>query len=224
MMALRGTDIVRVPLIEGTGELKLVDARAVRRGRGLLRLSRRLGRTAVADRRRGPRRLAGSVTVPTLATSTRWGPRQQPTYADPAAVERHGRAAAPDAAAGLRRRVRRAQGQAGRGRPRRGVPAPGRRLRGDLRRRDRRQRAQQAAGAAADGGRADLRRVGAGGEARPARRPVRQAALLATRRPATASRCRPTAATRSTATRSRPRRVATTPRGWSRSTTRRRRR
>ena len=25
MMALRGTDIVRVPLTEGTGELKLVD-------------------------------------------------------------------------------------------------------------------------------------------------------------------------------------------------------
>ena len=26
MMALRGTDIVRVPLVEGTGELKLVTA------------------------------------------------------------------------------------------------------------------------------------------------------------------------------------------------------
>ncbi len=39
MMALRGTDIVRVPLIEGTGELKLVEPGGVRRGRGLLRLT-----------------------------------------------------------------------------------------------------------------------------------------------------------------------------------------
>ena len=38
MMALRGTDIVRVPLAEGTGELKLVQPAGVRRGRGLLRL------------------------------------------------------------------------------------------------------------------------------------------------------------------------------------------
>ena len=39
MMALRGTDIVRVPLIEGTGELKTGHPRALRRGRGLLRLT-----------------------------------------------------------------------------------------------------------------------------------------------------------------------------------------
>ena len=38
MVALRGTDIIRVPLSEGTAELKLVSARGVRRGRGLLRL------------------------------------------------------------------------------------------------------------------------------------------------------------------------------------------
>ena len=40
MMALRGTDIVRVPLAEGTAELKLVSAVGVRRGAGLLRLTR----------------------------------------------------------------------------------------------------------------------------------------------------------------------------------------
>ena len=39
MMALRGTRIDRVPLIEGTGELKLVSPRGVRRGAGLLRLT-----------------------------------------------------------------------------------------------------------------------------------------------------------------------------------------
>ena len=38
MVALRGTDIVRVPLAEGTRELKLVSPGGVRRGRGLLRL------------------------------------------------------------------------------------------------------------------------------------------------------------------------------------------
>ena len=66
---------------------------------------------------------------------------------------------------------------------RRGLPAHGRRLRRDLRRRDRRQRPQQAARAAADGRRADLRRVGAGREGRPDRRPVRQAPLLRPRDP-----------------------------------------
>ena len=39
MMALRGTDIVRVPLIEGTGELKLVRPEEYAEARGLLRLS-----------------------------------------------------------------------------------------------------------------------------------------------------------------------------------------
>ena len=111
------------------------------------------------------------------------GPAQQPSYADPAAVDAAVRRLRTDAAAGLRRRVRRAEDQAGRRRARRGVPAPGRRLRRDLRRRHRRQHPQQAAGAAADGRRADLRRVGARREARPARRPVRQAALLGPRDP-----------------------------------------
>ena len=40
MVALRGTDIVRVPLAEATAELKTVPPGALRRGRGLLRLSR----------------------------------------------------------------------------------------------------------------------------------------------------------------------------------------
>ena len=39
MMALRGTDIVRVPLIEGTGELKLVSREEYAEAAGLLRLS-----------------------------------------------------------------------------------------------------------------------------------------------------------------------------------------
>ena len=37
MVALRGTDIVRVPLIEATGELKTVPLERYDRGRGLLR-------------------------------------------------------------------------------------------------------------------------------------------------------------------------------------------
>ena len=52
-----------------------------------------------------------------------------------------------------------------------------------FRRRHRRQRPQQAPGPAADGGRADLRRLGAGREGRPDRRPVRQAALVRPRDP-----------------------------------------
>ena len=48
MMALRGTEIVRVPLIEGTGELKLVSPEEYAEAAGLLRLS-------------GPRRLAADV-------------------------------------------------------------------------------------------------------------------------------------------------------------------
>ena len=40
MVALRGTDIERVPLGDATTVLKLVDATPLRRGRGLLRLTR----------------------------------------------------------------------------------------------------------------------------------------------------------------------------------------
>ena len=46
MVALRGTDIVRVPLSEATAELKTVAAGAVRGGRGLLRVTGRVGRGA----------------------------------------------------------------------------------------------------------------------------------------------------------------------------------
>ena len=43
MMALRGTDIVRVPLIEGTARAQAGQPRGVRRGAGLLRLDHRDG-------------------------------------------------------------------------------------------------------------------------------------------------------------------------------------
>ena len=59
----------------------------------------------------------------------------------------------------------------------------------------------------ADGGRADLCGGLAGGEGRPHRRPVRQAALRRRPRSATASSCRATAATSSTASTSRRRRA-----------------
>ena len=127
---------------------------------------------------------AGAVsTIPDARVAAR--PRAGPA-ADlrrPRRGRRRGRPAAHPAAAGLRRRVRRPEGQDRGGRPRRGVPAAGRRLRRDVRRRHGRQRPQQAAGAAADGGRADLRRVGAGREGRPDRRPVRQAAVVRPRDP-----------------------------------------
>ena len=140
-----------------------------------------------ASRRRSPNRARGrappypgqvSSTVPDLATLHAIGAAQQPTYPDQAAVDAN--------VARLRRmpplvfagecddlKAKMAAVVA-----RRGVPAPGRRLRRDLRRGHRRQRAQQAARAAPDGGHPHVRRVGAGREARPAGRPVRQAALL----------------------------------------------
>ena len=49
MVALRGTDIVRVPLSEATAELKTVPAERLRRGRGLLRLSRARARRRCPD-------------------------------------------------------------------------------------------------------------------------------------------------------------------------------
>ncbi len=60
---------------------------------------------------------------------------------------------------------------------RRGLPAAGRRLRRKLCRVRRRQHPRHLQGDAADGDGADLWRQGAGGEGRPHRRPVRQAAL-----------------------------------------------
>ncbi len=85
--------------------------------------------------------------------------------------------------AGLRRRVRRAARPDGRGGPRRGVRAPGRRLRRDLRLGDGRQHPRPGQDDPADGGRAHLRRLGAGGQGRPDGRAVRQAALEQRRDP-----------------------------------------
>src|SRR5439155_867517 len=68
-------------------------------------------------------------------------------------------------------------GAAGRGGPRRGLPAAGRRLRGDLRRHDGRNHPGQVPHPAADGRRPHLRGQRAGGEGRPDGGPVRQAAL-----------------------------------------------
>ena len=81
-------------------------------------------------------------------------------------------------AAGLRRRGAAAEGPAGRCRRRQGVPAAGRRLRRELRRVPPEQHPRHLQGAAADGGGADLRRRLPGRQARPAGRPVRQAALV----------------------------------------------
>ena len=66
-------------------------------------------------------------------------------------------------------------------RRRRGLPAAGRRLRRELCRAWRQQHPRFLPRVAADGGGADLCRRAAGGEGRPHRRPVRQAALVADR-------------------------------------------
>ena len=99
------------------------------------------------------------------------------------------RVAGPGGAAGRRRLAVRAAAAgrpvrsghpadpARRGVARGGVPAAGRRLRGDLRRRHRAGAAGDAEDPAADGRRAHLRRERAGGQARPDRGAVRQAAL-----------------------------------------------
>ena len=93
---------------------------------------------------------------------------------------RHGRAG-ESTAAGLRRRMRPAQGPAGRRRQGRGVrPARGR-LRGDLRRVDGRRRTRQARDPAADGARAHLRGERPGGQDRPARGAVRETQVAADR-------------------------------------------
>ena len=67
-------------------------------------------------------------------------------------------------------------------RQRPGFPAARRRLRGELRRTRRQQYPRFLPRLPADGDRAHLRRRFAGGESRPHRRPVRQAALLADRK------------------------------------------
>ena len=117
--------------------------------------------------------------------SERWTPeswrakpiQQVPDYPDQAAlkaVEQQLAGFPPLVFAGEARKLKRALGQ---GRGRRGLPAPGRRLRRELRRAFGRQHPRFLPPLPADGGGADLRRRLAGGEGRPHRRPVRQAAL-----------------------------------------------
>ena len=113
-------------------------------------------------------------------------PRQLAWSADPAGPRlfRRGGARprrgdfAPVSAAGLRRRGAAAEGAARRSRGRESLFAAGRRLRRKLRRIPSEQYPRHVQGAAADGGGADLWRRLPGGQARPACRPVRQAALL----------------------------------------------
>ncbi|MHC2620225.1 hypothetical protein ACVIW2_002257 [Bradyrhizobium huanghuaihaiense] len=84
-------------------------------------------------------------------------------------------------AAGVRRRGAQSEEGAGPCRGRRGLPAPGRRLRRELCRARRQQHPRLLPRAAADGGGADLCRCGAGGEGRPRCRPICKTALIADR-------------------------------------------
>ena len=104
--------------------------------------------------------------------------RQVPGYSDEAALARGRGDAAPLSAAGLCRRGAAPEACARRGGRRARLPAAGRRLRRELRRIPSQQHPRHLPGAAADGGGADLRRRLPGGEGRPHRRPVRQAALV----------------------------------------------
>ena len=110
-------------------------------------------------------------------------------------------------AAGLCGRGARAQEAAGAGGARQRLPAAGRRLRRELPRAPRRQHPRLLPRLPADGGRADLRRRHAGGEGRPHRRPVREAALVADREEGRRRAARPIAATSSTGPSSRRKRA-----------------
>ena len=104
---------------------------------------------------------------------------QVPDYPDKAAladVEAKLATFPPLVFAGEARQLKKAFGRVA---ARRWLPAPGRRLRRELPRAPRRQHPRLLPRLPADGGRADLCRRLAGGEGRPHRRPVRQAALLA---------------------------------------------
>ena len=103
--------------------------------------------------------------------------RQMPDYPDKAALDRGSGPAEDPSAAGVRRRGAQPDGRRWPGGGRQGFPAAGRRLRRKLRRIPSRQYPRHLPRAAADGGRADLCRRRAGGEGRPHRRPVRQAAF-----------------------------------------------
>ena len=225
MVALRGTDIVRVPLAAATGELKTVPPARYAEAAGLLRL-----RPASAGERDSP---AGREPVASGRSAVRWRrgrpdragrtcpPRSSPTGPTPAALA----AAVADAAAlpplvfagecDHLTRPARPRSRAARRSCCRAATAP------------RRSRASTA-----DAIRAKLKTllqmavVLTYAAAVPVVKVGRiagqyaQAAQLRDTRPATASSCRPTAATRSTASRSPPRRASRTRGGWSRRTTR----
>ena len=132
------------------------------------------------DRRR-PR---GGTALPARAAHRRGRGRPRPARRAAAVVARP-RPARPGPGAARDRpadrggdRGRPAPGAARVRRARRGVPAAGRRLRGDVRRQHRGAPARDDPHAAADGDRAHLRHVDARGQAGPHRRPVREAAQL----------------------------------------------
>ena len=125
----------------------------------------------------------GATAVPDLETLHALGPAQQPTYPDAAAVDAavaRLRRMPPLVFAGECDELKAKLADVARGEA---FLLQGGDCAETFDGRDRRQRPQQAARAAPDGRRADLRRLGAGREARPARRPVRQAALLRPRDP-----------------------------------------
>ena len=135
-----------------------------------------------------------------------WAPRQLALVPDQAAadVARRGRprpGAEADPRVSPARVRRRGALAADRARPRRRrqrVPAAGRRLRRELRGLLRQQHQGEAARHPADGDRAHLLARRAGREGRPHRRPVRQAALVATTSGSATRICRRSAATSST--------------------------
>ena len=124
-----------------------------------------------------------------LANSRKWSPDSgAPADRAGAGLPRRqgagrGRGAACElSAAGFCRRGTQPQTRFGAGCRRPGIPPPGRRLRRELRRARRQQHPRFLPPVPADGGGADLCGGLAGGEGRPHRRPVRQAALFADRK------------------------------------------
>ena len=115
--------------------------------------------------------------------------------------------------AGVRRRGPRPHRLAGPGRQRRGLPAPGRRLRRVVRRLLGRRHPQQAPGHPADGGRAHVLVRRPGREGRAHRRSVRQAPLVRHRDRRRRRAARRSAATSSTTSPSPPRPASPTPSG-----------
>ena len=144
-------------------------------------VERRLPLTGELDRRRTHRPAAAAAAA---AGGSAAPAGRGPGQAGGAAAQLAGRYGQGDADGSGKRSAgdraigdREAQGPAGRRGARRGVPAAGRRLRGDIRRQHRAAHQGQHPHAAADGGGADLRRQHAGGQAGPHRRPVRQTAV-----------------------------------------------